>query len=174
MKIIEIWKGVKYNKQDLSWRFECSNLGRIRNTKTHRIYKEGISGIGYYQICTSINGKNKNIKTHKAVAETFISNLNNLPFVNHIDGNKLNNNVENLEWVTRQMNAIHAIKMGLLKPSFMHLCDTDKTYIFSGEQNGMAKLSNEDVSFIRKNYIYICIHFVGIDIWQKICSMKPS
>ena len=57
----------------------------------------------------------KSIRVHRlvAIAIAFIPNPNNLPVVNHIDGNKLNNNIENLEWCTQQENVVHALKTGL-------------------------------------------------------------
>lgn len=97
----ELWKGLIYRGEDLSWRFEVSNLGRIRNAKNTHIYIPHKGGIGYYQICTNINNKNKNIKVHRAVAETFIPNPNNYRNVLHKDGDRSNNTVDNLEWKFR-------------------------------------------------------------------------
>lgn len=86
------------------------------------------------------NDNKKNFKLHKCVAETFIDNPDKLPCVNHKDGDKLNNNVSNLEWCTIQYNALHAIKNNLYKR-------------LSGEESGVAKLTNEDVLYIREVYI---------------------
>ena len=66
---------------------------------------------GYHEVI--LNGKQ--YRVHRLVAETFIPNPNNLPCVNHIDGNKQNNSVENLEWVTYSENTIHSFKTGLQK-----------------------------------------------------------
>ena len=66
-----------------------------------------------YLIITLNNKKKKTFKVHRLVAEAFISNPQNKPCVNHIDGNKQNNNVNNLEWVTRSENLLHAYKKGL-------------------------------------------------------------
>jgi hypothetical protein len=49
---------------------------------------------------------------HRLIAEAFIENPNNYPFVNHIDGNKKNNNLNNLEWCTQSQNCLHSVKMG--------------------------------------------------------------
>lgn len=147
----EIWKGVIYQGVDYSWRFECSNMGRIRNALNGHIYTPHLGGIGYYQICTRVNDKNKNIKIHKAIAETFIPNPKNHRVVNHKDGNKQNNNVENLEWVTHKENSIHAIKLGL-QPKTMNNNSKwiEKT---CGESNNFAKLKKEDVIYIRKHFV---------------------
>lgn len=142
----EVWKGVVYQGIDYSWRFECSNKGRIRNTNNKHVYIPYISGSGYYQICTTINGIRKNIKIHKAIAESFLPNPNNLRDVNHKDGDKLNNNLENLEWLSHRDNTMHAIKVGLLIPpiSLNPRC---------GEECNLSKLTEEDVRYIRTNYI---------------------
>lgn len=70
---------------------------------------------GYLKIKLSIKGKTYYRTIHRLVAETFIPNPNNLPQVNHIDGNKLNNDVSNLEWVTPKENTLHAYLTGLHK-----------------------------------------------------------
>lgn len=133
----EIWKNYVYN-------YDVSNLGRIRNNKTNYILSQSLAGKGYLGVTVSLGerGKIQRIRTHRAVAELFIPNPNNLPQINHIDGNKTNNKVENLEWCTNQENTIHAIQTGLKDYSFM-----------KGEKNLSAKLTKEDVEYIRKNYI---------------------
>lgn len=67
---------------------------------------------GYLYVRTS----NGNYQVHRLVAEAFLDNPENKPCVNHKDGNKHNNSVNNLEWVTHQENTQHAIKHGLLQP----------------------------------------------------------
>lgn len=157
MKLKEIWKGVFYQGIDLTWRFECSNKGRIWNTFNKHIYIPHKAGSGYYQICTTINGESKNVKVHKAIAESFIPNPDHLPAINHIDGNKENNCVENLEWCTYRENSIHAYKIGLMPPFILNgkniFCTSDGDPVFIGEKNGMSKLTSDDVKYIRDNYI---------------------
>ncbi|BBK61872.1 hypothetical protein A9CBEGH2_08120 [Amedibacterium intestinale] len=70
---------------------------------------------GYKFVCLRKNGINKNVMIHRLVAETFIPNPNNYPCVNHIDGNKQNNCVENLEWCSYSDNLKHAVKIGLVE-----------------------------------------------------------
>ena len=73
-----------------------------------------LSKTGYYTVMLSPS--RVPVKVHRLVASAFISNPNNLPYVNHIDGNKLNNSVDNLEWCTSSRNAKHAVALGLVVP----------------------------------------------------------
>lgn len=68
---------------------------------------------GYLRVCATVNGKHMNYPVHRMVALAFISNPENKPTVNHIDGNKRNNSVNNLEWATQMEQNHHAIRMGL-------------------------------------------------------------
>lgn len=70
---------------------------------------------GYVYLPLCINGIKRRYFAHRLVAITFIPNPNNKPFINHINGNKQDNRVENLEWCTQQENNIHALKTGLRK-----------------------------------------------------------
>ena len=69
-----------------------------------------------YMIVTLCKGKNQgrqNKRVHRLLMEAFVDNPNNYPQINHIDGNKLNNNLDNLEWCSAKHNSIHAVSMGL-------------------------------------------------------------
>lgn len=96
----------------------------------------------YLFVVLQNNGSKKHKKVHRLVAENFIPNPLNKPIVNHIDGNKLNNSVENLEWVTASENSQHAVNTGLRK-----------YHKISGELGGLSKLSNADAIEIRKRYL---------------------
>lgn len=72
----------------------------------HKLSK-WVDNVGYYEVVFRINGKKKYVRVHRVIAETMIPNPQNLPQVNHIDGNKLNNNVYNLEWCTNSYNTQH-------------------------------------------------------------------
>lgn len=87
-----------------------TNTGQVFSTKGKKIrqLKYVINVHGYCCVTFSCNSKLTNQRVHRLVAETFIPNPNNLPNVNHIDGNKLNNEVSNLEWCNTQHNTIHA------------------------------------------------------------------
>jgi hypothetical protein len=105
-----IWKRMIYHCKDLGDYYLVSNTGEIKGVKTGKIRKKNINHEGYYFVGISL-GSRKNqpcIKVHRAVAETFLINENNYPVINHKDGNKLNNYVENLEFCTYQYNSQHA------------------------------------------------------------------
>lgn len=91
---------------------------------------------GYKRVTlTDSTGKVHTKSVHRLVASTLIPNPENKPHVNHIDGNKQNNNVDNLEWVTREENRNHATKMELWKPKY-------------GSQSHLAKVNEDDVTNI--------------------------
>lgn len=80
-----------------------------------KILKSYVETNGYKRVVLSIDGKRKLYYVHRLLAEAFIDNPENKDCVNHIDGNKLNNSVDNLEWVTYSENTQHAVKTGLHK-----------------------------------------------------------
>lgn len=84
--------------------YEVSDLGQVRNKKTGRILKPNLVGKGYYKIDLHKNSKRYCFLIHRLVAQAFIENPNNLPQVNHIDEDKENNNVSNLEWCDANYN----------------------------------------------------------------------
>jgi len=93
----------------------CSN-GVLINKKHRKIITGSLYG-GYFRI-KPLNHAKKELpmtSVHQLIARTFIPNPDNKPYVNHIDGNKINNAISNLEWVTPQENTQHASRIGLLK-----------------------------------------------------------
>ena len=96
-------------------RYEISNTGMVKSLPFGRILKPTVNEHGYESVQLSINNKAKRVLVHRLVAITFIDKIEGKESVNHIDGNKTNNHVSNLEWVTTQENSIHASYMGLLK-----------------------------------------------------------
>ena len=95
---------------DIETNYFADEQGNIYSEKTKKFLKGHIENSGYKSVCLGINGKKKNYLVHRLIAQTFIPNLNNLPIVNHKDGNKTNNCVDNLEWVSSSENRIHAVK----------------------------------------------------------------
>lgn len=81
--------------------FYNKNKGEMQEKKQH-------NHNGYRRINVTIGNKKKNLRVHRLVAEAFIPNPNNLPEVNHIDEDKSNNHVDNLEWVTASQNQQHS------------------------------------------------------------------
>lgn len=136
----EVWKGI-VGYEEL---FSVSNRGKIFSKRTDKILKQNLVARSYNACITKLNGRNGTnlvLKVHREVAKAFIPNPDNLPFVNHKDGDKLNNNVSNLEWVTPRENIIHALDNGLA--TIDHLLQINKDN---------RKLSDDDVRFVRLNY----------------------
>lgn len=95
-----------------------SNTGKIFSIRSQRELIVKPKRTGYMDIELNINGKVYYKRIHRLVAEAFIPNPENKPYINHKDGNKLNNNVTNLEWCTNSENMIHAFQMGLELPQY--------------------------------------------------------
>ena len=124
-----------------------------------RILKPSIIGKGYMCVCLRRDGQSYHLYIHRLVAESFIPNPDGYAVVNHIDGNKLNNSVDNLEWCSYAENNQHAYDMGLHK---------------RGEKHYLSKLSKEDVIKIKHLYfidevsipdickIFDCVHRASI------------
>lgn len=96
-------------------RYTIDESGIVKNISRDYILKPRNSGYGAYCTVALVNdkGKRKTKFIHRLVAETYLPNPNNKPVVNHVDGNKYNNHVSNLEWVTVAENIQHAYDTGL-------------------------------------------------------------
>lgn len=96
--------------------YEVSSCGSVRRTENQRILKSFLNHKGYPHVVMHKNGKAYSKTIHRLVAEAFIPNPDNLPQVNHIDANKENNTVDNLEWISGLDNMRHAYRNGCFKP----------------------------------------------------------
>ena len=137
----EIWKDIP----DFEGLYQVSNMGRVRSVDRVVTFKDGgmrklkgkvlksyLNNVGYELLKLSNDGRGNTKTVHRLVLETFKPhvNMNDLQ-VNHIDGNKSNNHLTNLEWVTARDNILHAHDLGLIKNR--------------GEDSPRAKLSKADV-----------------------------
>lgn len=104
--------------------YEVSSHGAVRSCMritadgkhlSTKILNGGCYPNGYEFVCLRKDGHNRNRMTHRLVAEAFIPNPDNLPVVNHKDGNRHNNDVSNLEWCTQGQNLKHAVEIGLVE-----------------------------------------------------------
>ena len=118
----EIWKFIPGYED----RYKVSNKGKVlslihdtngmkRNISTQKILKQTISKCGYKRVCLLDKfGNRKTLLVHRLVLSTFIGYDKDKIHVNHINGDKTDNNLENLEWVTRSENMKHAYKLSLI------------------------------------------------------------
>lgn len=133
----EVWKDI----QGYEGRYQVSSLGRVKSY-TRAKNPEGIvlkfSEVdGYNRVgITDSSGYRRHFLAHRLVAMAFIPNINNKPQVNHIDSNRKNNNVKNLEWVTNRENSIHSWEYGGREMSEEHKSKVSKTRIEKGLSKG--------------------------------------
>lgn len=113
-------------------RYLINREGKVYSLISKKLISQRLDRYGYLRCNLYRNQKQVTITVHRLVAMAFLPNPNNLPEVNHKDGNKLNNHIDNLEWVTTSENQKHAFRIGLSKPKI-------------GEKNPAAKYTKEDV-----------------------------
>lgn len=121
--------------------YEVSNFGNVRravdgiNTKAGQLKKPSINTYGYLIIGAYDSGKRKNIFVHRAVMDAFVGPCPKGMAVNHKDGNKLNNHLDNLEYVTPKENMIHAAEHGLTAKGERHGTKTKPESVLRGENH---------------------------------------
>ena len=106
----QIWKDIK----GYEGLYQISNLGNVYSIKNNKLLKLHISHKGYVVVCLYKNKKQHTQQIHRLIAQAFIPNPNNYPQINHIDGNKKNNQINNLEWCTQSYNIKEAYRLGLM------------------------------------------------------------
>ena len=114
-------------------KYSVDENGNVFSHISGRKLKPFLTGGGY----SYVNLAGKNRKVHRLVTEAFLPNFLEKPQVNHLDGDKQNNHISNLEMATSSENMLHAVKTGL-------------QVSLKGENNGNAKLTNEDVIIIKR------------------------
>lgn len=116
--------------------YMVNEFGEVYSIKRNKILTPKINHDGYLRIQLWKNGSCEFVGIHRLIAETFISNPDNKTIVNHKDGNKQNNVVENLEWCTQKENIRHSFDMGLSKQQTYNtskLCKKVRQYTIDGE-----------------------------------------
>lgn len=144
---------VKWRKIKEFENYQVSNDGRIRNKNTKKVLKPWIRN-GYYSITLRKDSKSFTKNIHKIVGITWLKKTLNSNFINHIDGNKLNNKLENLEFVTPKQNTKHAIDNNLTKPNVKKVKQYTKDGIFLKEfasikeAEGKTGVSNKHIGSV--------------------------
>lgn len=164
----EIWKDIPC----FEGLYQVSNLGRVKSFKLNRekILKLIITHYGYYQV-----GLNKNaFYVHRLVAIAFIDNKENKPQVNHINGVKTDNRVENLEWCTAKFNCQHKYDSGIYKHSDetkKKISNTERGKIMSVEvRKKMSKQKNGRIILNQQTGIF----YINIREASMSCGMTPK
>lgn len=125
--------------------FSITENGELWSHRSNRFLKKTINN-DYFTHATRIGGRDGKVvlfRIHRLVAEAYCDNPDNKPFVNHKDGDKLNNHESNLEWCTAKENVDHAYELGLRVQK-------------KGPENSLSKLSLDDVMFIKYHYKPYC------------------
>ena len=170
---MEEWKNI----EGYEGKYLISNIGNIKSMYDNqmrpreKILKLRIGKAGYLYCNLWKGSKAKTVKPHRLVATHFLDNPNCLPAVNHKDGNKLNNNVENLEWCTFKYNTRHAIKIGLIKGmNFFETGEKNIMYGRHGEDNPCSRpvLQYDLEGNLIKRWVNVkeakeTLHITGID-----------
>lgn len=126
--------------------YKVSSHGRIKSYheryKKPRILKTSMTTTGYRKVELAKNKKKKSLKVHRIVAEAFILNEENKPYVNHLDSNPLNNNVNNLEWCTQKENMIHSAIFG-----------NHKSFAWKNKEQVISEyVSGKSITYLAKKY----------------------
>ena len=137
-----VWKDIIID--NIISHYEVNNIGQVRNKTTGNILKPELDRYGYLKLNFNIGNKRFTKTIHRLVALAFIPNPENKPQVNHINGIKTDNRVENLEWVTNKENTIHAYSNGLIHIKYG---DERPNTVYSNSQvHSICKLLKNNVN----------------------------
>ena len=124
--------------------YEINKNGEVRNAKNKNTIVGDINNCGYYRVSLYNQGQSKRYFRHRLVAEHFLDKPEGKDFVNHIDGDKSNNSLENLEWVSQSENEKHAFENGLKQK-------TNKPFIIEFVNGDIKEYENQ----------YVCAKEIG-------------
>ncbi len=165
--------------------YEISNYGRIRNIKTNKPQKSFLNDKGYLKVAIINNdGIKRKFRVHRLVGLMFIPNPENKPQINHKNGIKTDNHVDNLEWATGEENIEHALRSDFIKSKKRKLTKEDVFSILENKNNltkrELANQFNVSICTIRniqrgKIYKSITKDYYGvINIYRPIYQPKPK
>lgn len=144
---MEEWRDIK----GYEGLYKISNIGRVKSYQTfgnnQKIGREHfitptLTTNGYYRVELIKDNQRKTHRIHRLVAFAFLPNPENKPYINHIDGNRLNNHITNLEWCTQKENNEHAIRTGLRKLKKLSKDDMVQMYVI--EHKAISKIAKEN------------------------------
>lgn len=134
-------------------RYQISSNGKVHSA--NGIRATYISNSGYERISLWMNGKGQKVSVHRLVASAFVPNPNNYTLVNHKDGNKLNNNADNLEWCDASRNMKHAYQNNLISPKTTRVIQYTKDFKKVREWNSIAEAC-EYLGLNHANVVTVC------------------
>lgn len=161
---MEIWKDVI----GFEGIYEVSSMGSIKSKERkvpygnigiliiyEKILKPKLTKDGYFSVNLRKPKISKHCRIHRIVAEAFCTNLENKPLINHINGNKLDNRAENLEWCTPSENIKHSFNIGTSKPSnTIKILDTSTNIVYNSitDAANQKNIGKSNLSFMLSGY----------------------
>jgi len=158
----EIWKDI-IGYEGL---YQVSSLGRVKSlvNKNKPFKKNTVSKVGYYHVAIWKNNKQLLLYIHRLIGIYFIDNPDNKKYINHINGNKLDNRIENLEWVTNQENSHHSTSNRANRSSkyvgvFAHSGKWESACWFNNKKQYIGRFKTEEeareayINFLKDNNI---------------------
>lgn len=120
---LEFWKDI----EGYEGLYQVSNIGQVKSLKRNKILKPAPNSCGYLQVCLHKNGKQKTFRIHRLVAEAFLPNEDELPEVDHINSDKTDNRVANLQWISHVENN-RKRESGMMIPRRVICVETDEIF----------------------------------------------